>query len=975
MTLAAPRSRRGKGILVLAILALVLAAAWILLGQSPGSVYAVHNNNYANREVLTGDSFSVTHDNIGATVETNESATCRAPLTTVWYDWTPTQDSLVQMSTAGGSTDFDTVIAVFTGDPDMSQPGWLGGTGTWAEVACNDDAFPDFSSLVTLRVTAGTTYHIMLYGFAGETGTFTLQTLVSVAPPDASNPEGTPHTVTFNLQAGVTCQNDAVINNQVDCAPADVVVGGPCTLSAGPTVGDPDTADASTVTVTINGAAAGASCTVALDTKFVGPIEGTTLFDIAPITANKSFVPLAVLRHHDIADPASEDAAGTVDERACEVNDATSQGNGPPPTTEACGLLAEQDDIDDAIGSFHGACIIPAAGLDLTTATIEWHIEPVAGGPIPAAVTEYTHPLGYPCVRWSAATTGTQQIFATVTFPPVATPSPSPSPTLVLSPLGLPTPTPPPPVGTFTIWFDASVPLPLIKEWNDIDRTIIIAADGNVGETLELNTGDLDDWFNRDCSFIPEEPTGFGFCDNPNLDGQTVTVGGVLIPGSGLINANGRSFIDYTFGSHSDAGGVYSGPVDGAEQTYTISGVCGSVRIEDPFTGDVIIISNSGPFSDEATVLSSDKGVGFQIVPNDSGEIGTTPVTADCAPFEDICVTIHTEEANLFRSPPLIVLEPDEEICVEFVVGPPTNKTPVLAWAGQRVVVEHDWADYSSGERECPFGFVDLVSGQGKNGSFGVQYTKQAGPGSFTSALVGNGFNNVDITGEDVIVEVDPEAQDDFGDGQTDANSDCISRVIYESQDQGQVDITAFPVDPDDDLPTADPIGQQVSFVIYYMKFEDANLGIVPELSGFHLPRESDVGGNFPGTLPSVPATDVFNNSDDETEGEFNVSSDVLLRVRVRGWVLTDNCPARESRTGQNGEFIPANRCIFPDDWAFKAGCPRPADTNDFTGPGGVGGTLVPQPWENCQLARDLRPNFDTLWGPGEVALDYRAVC
>ena len=705
------------------------------------------------------------------------------------------------------------------------------------------------------------------------------------------------------------------------------------------------------------------------------------------VTVTGQPAPVPVLRHHDLPDPATEDAAGTVDEMACAPP--------PPPVpigpqggteTDACGLLATQDDLDDAIGSFHGACIVGAALP--AGATIEWNIEPVAGGPTPAGVTEYMHPLGYPCVRWSAATTGTQQITATVTVPAPATPSPTP-----FGPAG-PTPSPVPTGPTVTtIWFDPSVPLPLIKEWNDIDRTIIVAVNGNVGDTLAQNTVDLADWTNRDCSFIPPEPGpgNFGFCDNPNVDGQTLQVGGVVGPGGSVI-ANGRSFIDYTFGDHSDAGGQYSGPVDGADQTYTMRGNCGSVRVENPFTGISNTLDENG---DDTTVLSSDKGVGFQIVPNSEGDIATTPVTANCAPGATICVTIHTEEDNLFRSGPLIVLSPDEEVCVEFVVGPPTNKTPVLAWAGQRVVVEADWAVYGGTDdpltpeneaRQCPLGDAgnDLVSGEGGGGFFGVQYTKQAGPGSFTSALLDNGFNDVDITGEDVIVEVDALARDDDETGVTDANSNCISRVIYESQDQGQVDITAFPVDPFDDLPTADPIGQQQSFVIYYMKFEDANLGIVPEfcvedpelaedagvdtVCSTHLPASSDIGGDFQGNVPNPSPASVFDNTDDLTEVTSNVSGDNLLRVRVRGWVLTDNCPARDDRVGQNGEFIPANRCIFPDDWAFKAGCARPPATDDFTGPGGVGGTLVPQPWENCQLARELRPNFDTLWGPGEGA-------
>jgi hypothetical protein len=99
------------------------------------------------------------------------------------------------------------------------------------------------------------------------------------------------------------------------------------------------------------------------------------------------------------------------------------------------------------------------------------------------------------------------------------------------------------------------------------------------------------------------------------------------------------------------------------------------------------------------------------------------------------------------------------------------------------------------------------------------------------------------------------------------------------------------------------------------MKFEDVELTIVPELSDIH-------GG------ASGSASDIEDSSDDlgledpdvDPDIEANVSADVLARVRIRGWVETTNCPARDSGIGENGEFLPANRCIFPDDWAFKAG-------------------------------------------------------
>ena len=70
-------------------------------------------------------------------------------------------------------------------------------------------------------------------------------------------------------------------------------------------------------------------------------------------------------------------------------------------------------------------------------------------------------------------------------------------------------------------------------------------------------------------------PAGGGDCALSNLDGLTMQVESsfFLNRNSGtFINADGRTFIDYTMGHHSDAGGAYEGPVDGAQQTYAMSG-------------------------------------------------------------------------------------------------------------------------------------------------------------------------------------------------------------------------------------------------------------------------------------------------------------------------------------------------------------------------------------------------------------------
>ena len=118
----------------------------------------------------------------------------------------------------------------------------------------------------------------------------------------------------------------------------------------------------------------------------------------------------------------------------------------------------------------------------------------------------------------------------------------------------------------------------------------------------------------------------------------------------------------------------------------------------------IILTNDGGPTS--ATVLSSDKGVGFSFVPNNNGAVSTTVANADCGLSATICISITTEEDNLFRGPP-IDDAPDEVICVIYTTHPPTSKTPQLAWAGQRMVVEHFWGDIDeSGDMVCPYATV-----------------------------------------------------------------------------------------------------------------------------------------------------------------------------------------------------------------------------------------------------------------------------
>src|SRR5437867_2172412 len=94
------------------------------------------------------------------------------------FQWTPAVSGTATIQTCGAGTSFDTVLYLRSGacasGPEMAA-------------GCNDDACADASGLlrasrITPTVTAGQTYFLVVDGYGGATGTFTL----TVTPPGAS---------------------------------------------------------------------------------------------------------------------------------------------------------------------------------------------------------------------------------------------------------------------------------------------------------------------------------------------------------------------------------------------------------------------------------------------------------------------------------------------------------------------------------------------------------------------------------------------------------------------------------------------------------------------------------------------------------------------------------------------------------------------------------------------------------------------
>lgn len=553
-----------------------------------------------------------------------------------------------------------------------------------------------------------------------------------------------------------------------------------------------------------------------------------------------------VIRHHDV-DPATEDAAG---------NDQ--------------GILSVVDDPDDARGSYHQVCLFYVGeerdeGITDThsfdpgtntwelrdTVDVSWDVTTTAGAATVSNLTEevktfaitddedVTGFIEVPCVRWASAQPGEQSIIANVTVGEGQE------------------------VEEFTVMWDGiDGDQPLVKEWNTIDSTKIVSAEGDVGFTLADNTDELDNWTSapsgecvRDGQASQVQLGQRQACSaRPNMDGQSVQ------------SVAGATFIEYVFGSHDG----YDAEIDGVEQTFTISGQCGIAFVEDPQDGVSNFISVTGPTS--TTVLSSDKGVAFQILPD-----------PDCGPGDVTKITITSKEDVQLRSD--VDTAPQEEITVQWLRPLPGAKQPILAWAGQRVVLEHDWsAEAHAADISCE--------------DAAVRYVRQAqSPGQFIPT--------------DLLPDVLFVGNDDAW-----SFDECVSRVLYESQDPGEVDVSAT---LHDGL-FGEAVSNEVDFLVYYMKFESVTTTLVPG---------SRSGHNTGAFSPQNP----WDTSNDVTSLESNVSADVLVRVRVKGWFTAANSSGRPAEGDR-----PAGRWVMPDDWRLLAG---------------------------GALAEQLRPNYDVMLTPG----------
>lgn len=136
------------------LLVLITLSSALLLAVSIGSAGSVRagvsNNDFNNATVINSLPFDEKIDIVDATNSANDpdiSDSCFPYSRSVWYQYKPSEDQVVNVDTFG--SDYDTILAVFTGTK-----------GDLNLVACNDES-GGLQSHVAVILSAGTTYYIL----------------------------------------------------------------------------------------------------------------------------------------------------------------------------------------------------------------------------------------------------------------------------------------------------------------------------------------------------------------------------------------------------------------------------------------------------------------------------------------------------------------------------------------------------------------------------------------------------------------------------------------------------------------------------------------------------------------------------------------------------------------------------------------------------------------------------------------------
>jgi Ca2+-binding RTX toxin-like protein len=172
------------------------------------------NDNFANRIVLPAIAINLPGTNLEATAEAGEPpfpVPFSAPNETVWWTWTAPSSGNFNLTTAGSN--FDTVLAVFTGNA----------VNALTLVGSNDeDDSVSRQSLVNFNAVAGTSYQIAVDGFLNIKGNINL----SIAPAGISRPTFGGGTLALGTNGSDILNGDAGGDTIAGFGGDDLILGG-----------------------------------------------------------------------------------------------------------------------------------------------------------------------------------------------------------------------------------------------------------------------------------------------------------------------------------------------------------------------------------------------------------------------------------------------------------------------------------------------------------------------------------------------------------------------------------------------------------------------------------------------------------------------------------------------------------------------------------------------------------------------------
>ena len=152
-----------------------------------------NNDNFANAEIVTGNTGSLTLNNDYGTLEVGEpNHVGHSGGYSVWYQWQATASGNVTFDTAGSH--IDTVIGIYSGSS----------LTTLTTVASNDDTGYELHSTVTFSATLNTVYYIALDSYDGAAYSGMISLNWHLGGPTATPTPAASNRVAFTADRGAS---------------------------------------------------------------------------------------------------------------------------------------------------------------------------------------------------------------------------------------------------------------------------------------------------------------------------------------------------------------------------------------------------------------------------------------------------------------------------------------------------------------------------------------------------------------------------------------------------------------------------------------------------------------------------------------------------------------------------------------------------------------------------------------------------